>query len=222
MAEVQALAGKRMVSYFRLFKNASKEDAELVPLEGDSSISLKRDTKSTTTKSGNISTSSGLTTEIDQSFYEGISKVSDEFYDAILNDEIIEYWLVDLDRVNSEGKFWAIYARAKVTEDKPEFKADSTAERSPKMNVIGTPQRGYTALSDYDKAMIDYAFRGIGKVASDAKDDGTAGNGTPYDSQKALSDTVPVDSPKKNEDKTTDEKKVVPDTAKSGVEEVIH
>ena len=77
MAEVQALAGKRMVSYFRLFKNASKEDAELVPLEGDSSISLKRDTKSTTTKSGNISTSSCLTTEIDQSFYEGISKVSD-------------------------------------------------------------------------------------------------------------------------------------------------
>ena len=222
MAEVQALPGKRMVSYLRLLENASKEDAEIVPLEGDSSISFKRDSKSTATKSGNISTSSGLTAEIDQTFYEGISKVSDEFYDAILDDKIVEYWLVDLDRVNTDGKYWAIYARCHVTEDKPSFKADSTAERSPKMNVIGKPQRGYTALSDYDKAMIDYAFRGIGKVASDAKDDGTAGNGTPYDSQKALSDTVPVDSPKENEDKTTDEKKVVPDTTKSGVEEVSH
>lgn len=217
MAEVQALPGKRMVSYFRLLENASKEDAEIVPLEGDSSISFKRDSKSTATKSGNISISSGLTAEIDQTFYEGISKVSDEFYDAILDDKIVEYWLVDLDRVNTDGKYWAIYTRCHVTEDKPSFKADSTAERSPKMNVIGTPRRGYTALSDYDKNMLDYAFRGIGKVASDAKDDGTAGNGTPYDSQKALSDTVPVDSPKENEGKTADEKKVVPDIAKSGV-----
>ena len=117
MAEVQALPGKRMVSYFRLLENASKEDAEIVPLEGDSSISFKRDSKSTTTKSGNISTSSGLTTEIDQTFYEGISKVSDEFYDAILDDKIVEYWLVDLDRVNTDGKYWAIYARCHVTED---------------------------------------------------------------------------------------------------------
>lgn len=194
MAEVQALAGKRMVSYFRLLKNATKEDAELVPLEGDSSLSLKRDTKSVTTKSGNISTSSGLTTEIDQTFYEGIHKVSDEFYDAILEDQTVEYWLVDLDRVNSEGKFWSIYARARVTEDKPSFKADSTAERSPKMSVIGTPKRGYTALSDYDKAMIDYAFRGIGQVAADAKDDGTAGNGSPYDATKALEDKVPTET----------------------------
>lgn len=194
MSELQALPGKRMVSYFRLLKNAAKEDAEVVPLEGDSSLSLKRDTKSVTTKSGNISTSSGLTTEIDQTFYEGISKISDQFYDAILEDQTVEYWLVDLDRQNSEGKFWSIYARARVTEDKPSFKADSTAERSPKMSVIGTPKRGYTALSDYDKDMLDYAFRGIGKVDSELKEDGTDGSGTPYDSTKALEDKVPAEA----------------------------
>ncbi|WP_301049767.1 phage tail tube protein [Lactobacillus intestinalis] len=205
MAEVQALPGKRMVSYFRLLKNANKEDAELVPLEGDSSLSLKRDTKSVTTKSGNISTSSGLTTEIDQTFYEGISKVSDEFYDAILEDQTVEYWLVDLDRQNSEGKFWSIYARARVTEDKPSFKADSTAERSPKMSVIGTPKRGYTALSDYDKAMIDYAFRGIGKIAADTKEDGTDGNGTPYDGTKALEDKVPTETIGEDDKKETNQ-----------------
>ena len=92
MSEVEALAGKRMVSYFRLLENASKEDAEIVPLDGDSSISFKRDSKSTATKSGNINTSSGLTAEIDQTFYEGISKVSDQFYDAILDDKIVEYY----------------------------------------------------------------------------------------------------------------------------------
>ncbi len=205
MGEVQALAGKRMVSYFRLLKNANKEDAELVPLEGDSSLSLKRDTKSVTTKSGNISTSSGLTTEIDQTFYEGISRVSDEFYDAILENQTVEYWLVDLDRQNSEGRFWSIYARARVTEDKPSFKADSTAERSPKMSVIGTPKRGYTALSDYDKAMIDYAFRGIGKVATDAKEDGTDGNGTPYDAEKANEDKVPTETIGTKDEKETNQ-----------------
>ena len=42
MTEVQALAGKRMVSYFRLLENAKTEKAELVPLEGDSNISFKR------------------------------------------------------------------------------------------------------------------------------------------------------------------------------------
>lgn len=202
MAEVQALPGKRMVSYFRLLENASKEDAEIVPLEGDSSISFKRDSKSTTTKSGNISTSSGLTTEIDQTFYEGISKVSDEFYDAILDDKIVEYWLVDLDRVNTDGKYWAIYARCHVTEDKPSFKIDSTAERSPKMNVIGTPRRGYTALSDYDKDMLDYAFRGIGKVDGEPKNDGTDGNGLAYENNDPSKDAAPTDAVNKKPDST--------------------
>lgn len=194
MAEVQALAGKRMVSYFRLLKNATKEKAEIVPLEGDSSISFKRSSKSTTTKSGNISTSAGLTTEIDQTFYEGISKVSDEFYDAVLNDEVVEYWLINLDRVNTQGQFWAIYARAKVTEDKPSFKPDSTAERSPKMEVIGTPRRGYLTLSDYDQDMLAYAFRGIDKVGDTPKEDGTDGSGLAYENNDHTKDTVPTNT----------------------------
>ena len=198
MAEVQALAGKRMVSYFRLLENAKKEKAELVPLEGDSDISFKRSSKSTTTKSGNISTSAGLTAEIDQTFYEGISKVSDEFYDAILEDKVVEYWLVNLDRVNTQGKFWAIYARAKVTEDKPSFKADSTAERSPKMEVIGTPRRGYLTLSDYDQDMLAYAFRGIDKVADTPKEDGTDGGGLAYENNNPREDTVPTSTNDQN------------------------
>lgn len=204
MAEVQALAGKRMVSYFRLLKNATKEKAEIVPLEGDSSISFKRSSKSTTTKSGNISTSAGLTTEIDQTFYEGISKVSDEFYDAVLNDEVVEYWLVNLDRVNNKGQFWAIYARAKVTEDKPSFKADATAERSPKMEVIGTPRRGYLTLSDYDQDMLAYAFRGIGQITDAPKEDGTDGGGLAYENNVDPSnDTAPTEKTSSNEPKTT-------------------
>lgn len=194
MAEIEPLAGKRMVGFFRLLKNAATEDAEVVPLEGDSSLSLKRDSKSTTTKSGNITTPSALTTEIDQSFYEGISKVSDGFYDAILGNEVVEYWLVNLDRVNSEGKHWAIYSRARVTEDKPSFKADGTAERSPKMSVIGEPQRGYTALSNYDENMLAYAFRGIGKVGDSPKDDGTDGGGTAYGTTDPTQDKVPSET----------------------------
>lgn len=194
MSEIQALPGKRMVGFFRLLKNATKEDAMVVPLEGDASISLKRDSKSTSTKSGSIATSSSLTTEIDQSFYEGISKVSDEFYDAILNDEVVEYWLVNLDRVNGEGKYWSLYARARVTEDKPSFKADGTAERSPKMSVIGEPRRGYTGLSEYDKNMLAYAYRGLGKVDATTKDDGTDGGGTAYENVDTTLDKVPDDT----------------------------
>ena len=194
MAEVQALAGKRMVSYFRLLENARKEKAELVPLQGDSDMSFKRSSKSTTTKSGNISTSAGLTAEIDQTFYEGISKVSDDFYDAILEDKVVEYWLVNLDRVNDQGKFWAIYARAKVTEDKQSYKGDSTAERSPKMEVIGTPRRGYLTLSDYDQDMLAYAFRGLDKVTDTPKEDGTDGNGVAYEKSDHTKDTVPTNT----------------------------
>ena len=188
MAEVQALAGKRMVSYFRLLKNATKEKAEIVPLEGDSSISFKRSSKSTTTKSGNISTSAGLTTEIDQTFYEGINKVSDEFYDAVLNDEVVEYWLVNLDRVNDKGQFWAIYA---------------TAERSPKMEVIGTPRRGYLTLSDYDQDMLAYAFRGIGQITDTPKEDGTDGGGLAYEKNNPREDTVPTGASDDSKTNTT-------------------
>ena len=192
MAEVQALAGKRMVSYFRLLENAQKEKAELVPLQGDSDISFKRSSKTTSTKSGNINTSTGLTSEIDQTFYEGISKDSDEFYDAILEDKVVEYWLVNLDRVNDQGKFWAIYARAKVTEDKQSYKEDSAAERSPKMEVIGTPRRGQLTLSDYDQDMLAYAFRGLDKVTDTPKEDGTDGGGLAYANNDSTKGTVPT------------------------------
>lgn len=104
----------------------------------------------------------------------------------------MEYWLINLDRVNDKGQNWAIYARAKVTEDKGSFKPDSTADRSPKIEVIGTPRRGYLTLSAYDQDMLAYAFRGIDKITDTPKEDGTDGGGLAYENNDRTKDHVPT------------------------------
>ena len=48
--------------------------------------------------------------------------------------------------------------------------------------------------------MLDYAFRGIGKVDGEPKNDGTDGNGLAYENNDSSKDVVPTDTANKKPD----------------------
>lgn len=167
MAKPQVLQGMDTLAYIRLLKNAATEQGQLIPYQTSLSFEPKRDSDTTKTKDGAVGTSSSLETEIGVEFVNNISKVSDDLYDALLQNEKAEFWIVNISRKNSEGKVFAWYAQGSITEDSNDNDPDDNSKREIKFTVDGTPQRGWLELPTSAKEELAYVFRGIGVVSSD-------------------------------------------------------
>lgn len=174
--EIQALQGMNALLYVRLLKNAEKEDGQLIPMQTSLSFDPQRDSDSTATKSGNVATTSSIETELKAEFIDNISKISDDLYESLLNNERVEVWKINKDRVNATGQFFAWYMRGVVTEDSNDNDADDNSTREVTFTVDGTPKRGWLTLPESAQEELDYVFRGIGKVS----DGDTAGQGVAF------------------------------------------
>mgnify|MGYP003399130510 CR=1 FL=1 len=174
MARPQVLQGIDTLAYIRLLKNAATEQGQLVPYQTSLSFDPKRDSDTTKTKDGAVGTSSSLETEIEVEFVNNISKVSDDLYDALIQNEKVEIWIVNISRKNSEGKVFAWYAQGSVTEDSNDNDPDDNSTRDVTFSVDGTPQRGWLELPASAKEELAYVFRGLGVVSSSEE----TGNGT--------------------------------------------
>lgn len=167
MAQPQVLQGMDTLAYIRLLKNAATEQGQLIPYQTSLSFEPKRDSDTTKTKDGAVGTSSSLETEIGVEFVNNISKVSDDLYDALIQNEKVEFWIVNISRKNSEGKVFAWYAQGSVTEDSNDNDPDDNSKREIKFTVDGTPQRGWLELPASAKEELAYVFRGLGVVSSE-------------------------------------------------------
>ena len=175
MARPQVLQGMDTLAYIRLLKNAEKEQGQLIPYQTSLSFDPQRDSDTTQTKDGAVGTSSSLKTEIEVEFVNNISKVSDDLYDALIQNEKVEIWIVNISRKNSEGKVFAWYAQGSVTEDSNDNDPDDNSTRDVTFSVDGTPQRGWLELPNNAKEELAYVFRGLGIVSgSDETGKGTA------------------------------------------------
>ena len=189
--EVQALQGMNALLYVRLLKNAGKEDGQLIPMQTSLSFDPKRDSDSTATKSGNVTTTSSIETELKAEFIDNISKISDELYDSLINNERVEVWKINLDRINAQGQYFAWYMRGTVTEDSNDNDADDNSTREVTFSIDGTPKRGWLTLPESAKEELDYVFRGIVKI----DDSNQTGQGTAFNSESDLgagSNTAPA------------------------------
>lgn len=179
-SEVQYLQGIDTLAYVRLLENAHKEAGQLIPYQTSLSFDPQRDSDSTATKSGNVATSSSLETDFEVEFINNISKVSDDIYDSLFKNKKIEAWVVYRKRRNEKGQYFAWYMRGQVTEDSSDNDPDDNSTRDATFTIDGTPQRGWLTLPDEAEEELAYVFRGVGVVADGAKEDGTAGDGTPW------------------------------------------
>lgn len=176
--EIQTLQGMNALLYVRLLKNAEKEDGQLIPMQTSLSFDPQRDSDSTATKSGNVATTSSIETELKAEFIDNISKISDDLYESLLNNERVEVWKINKDRVNATGQYFAWYMRGVVTEDSNDNDVDDNSTREVTFTVDGTPKRGWLTLPESAQEELDYVFRGIGKVG----DGDTAGQGVAFNS----------------------------------------
>lgn len=173
--EIQALQGMNALLYVRLLKNADKEEGQLVPMQTSLTFDPQRKSDSTATKSGNVATTSSIETKLKAEFIDNISKVSDDLYTSLLNNERVEVWKINRDRVNDKGQYFAWYMRGYVTEDSNDNDADDNSTREIDFTVDGTPKRGWLTLPESAQEELDYVFRGIGQVSStDATGQGAA------------------------------------------------
>lgn len=183
-SEIQYLNGIDTVCYIRLLKNASKEAGQLIPYQTSLTFDPQRDSDSTATKSGNVATTSSLSTDLETEFIDNVSKASDDLYESLIENEKVECWVVKLTRFNAEGKNFAWYMRGTVTEDENDNDADDNSTRDATFTVDGSPQRGWLDLPDGAKEELAYVFRGLGVINGEAKNDGTDGGGQAWDTDK--------------------------------------
>ncbi len=189
-SEIQVLQGMDTLAYVRLQENETKERGQLIPYQTSLSFEPQRDTDTTKTKSGVVSTTSALETDLEVEFVNNISKVSDDLYESLIKNKKIEVWVVYRKRKNSQGQYYAWYMRGMVSDDSNDNDPDDNSTRDVTFTIDGEPQRGWLTLPDEAEEELAYVFRGMGVVSeSDETGQGVAWNaqdrGTGSDTQTA-------------------------------------
>lgn len=172
-----AIQGKNLVLFARKLSEAKTKRGMPVPYQTSLDFEPQRDSKTDATKDGYVSKQSPLQTDLKFEFVNNWSEIADKLQMSLFNGEKMEFWIVNYQRRNSEGKCFAYYMRGTVSEDDIDGDPDDVSNRKTTISIDGTPQMGWTALTDDEEAMLAYVFRGVGAIEGDPKDDGTDGNG---------------------------------------------
>lgn len=98
-------------------------------------------------------------------------------YDSLFDGDVLEIWVIYRKRKNADGKYFAWYQRAAVTEDSNDNDADDNSTRDVTFTVNGTPKRGWLTLPQEAQDELDYIFRGIDESTTDDPN----GGGTPWE-----------------------------------------
>lgn len=176
-AEVPALQGVDVLLYARKLSEAKETAGQLIPYQTSLSFDPQRDSDTNPTKSGTVTTSSSLETDLEVEFTNNWSKIADQLWDSLFDHEKMEFWIIYRKRKNKDGKYFCFYMQGTVKEDSNDNDPDDNSKRDTSIAVDGKPLRGWTDLSDEDEQQLAYIFRGVGKIEGELKNDGTDGGG---------------------------------------------
>lgn len=175
--DLEQIQGVNVVVYARKLSEAAKVAGQLIPYQTSLNIDPQRDSDKKKTKSGTVTTTSSLETDFKFEFVNNWSKIADQLLDSIFDNEEMEFWAVNRQRKNSEGQYYALYLRGKVTEDSNDNDPDDVSSRETTITVDYGPVRGWVTLSEDQEAELAYIFRGVGAIEGTPKNDGTDGAG---------------------------------------------
>ena len=182
-ANLEKIQGVNVVVYARKLAQAAKVAGQLIPYQTSLSIDPQRDSDKKKTKSGTVTTTSSLETDFKFEFVNNWSKIADQLLDSIFDNEEMEFWAVNRQRKNSEGQYYALYLRGKVTEDSNDNDPDDVSSRETTITVDYGPVRGWVTLSEEQEAELAYIFRGVGAIEGTPKNDGTDGAGKAWNKE---------------------------------------
>lgn len=182
-ADLEQIQGVNVVVYARKLAEATKVAGQLIPYQTSLNIDPQRDSDKKKTKSGTVTTTSSLETDFKLEFVNNWSKIADQLLDSIFDNEEMEFWAVNRQRKNSEGQYYALYLRGKVTEDSNDNDPDDVSTRETTITVDYGPVRGWVTLSEEQEAELAYIFRGVGAIEGTPKNDGTDGAGKAWNKE---------------------------------------
>ena len=155
--------GKRILYLFRLLKDAASKSGVNIAYTTENSNNMSRDSDSTETKDGPITTPGTLETTISATAIlsvGGESMTYDDIRDAMIDDEMFEIWEVNLDNPGeTDGKYKGLYMRGKCTSCELSSPADDNAEADLEWAINGIPQKGDVTVSNASIAASAYAFQ---------------------------------------------------------------
>lgn len=181
--DLEKIQGVNVVVYARKLAEAAKVAGQLIPYQTSLSIDPQRDSDKKKTKSGTVTTTSSLETDFKFEFVNNWSKIADQLLDSIFDNEEMEFWAVNRQRKNSDGQYYALYLRGKVTEDSNDNDPDDVSSRETTITVDYGPVRGWVTLSEDQEAELAYIFRGVGAIEGTPKNDGTDGAGKAWNKE---------------------------------------
>lgn len=182
-ANLEQIQGVNVIVYARKLAEAAKVAGQLIPYQTSLNIDPQRDSDKKKTKSGTVTTTSSLETDFKFEFVNNWSKIADQLLDSIFDNEEMEFWAVNRQRKNSEGQYYALYLRGKVTEDSNDNDSDDVSSRETTITVDYGPVRGWVTLSEDQEAELAYIFRGVGAIEGTPKNDGTDGAGKAWNKE---------------------------------------
>lgn len=181
--DLEQIQGVNVVVYARKLAEATKVAGQLIPYQTSLTIDPQRDSDTKKTKSGTVTTTSSLETDFKFEFVNNWSKIADQLLDSIFDNEEMEFWAVNRQRKNSEGQYYALYLRGKVTEDSNDNDPDDVSSRETTITVDYGPVRGWVTLSEDQEAELAYIFRGVGAIEGTPMNDGTDGAGKAWNGE---------------------------------------
>ena len=156
MAELSPVFGKQRFLLFRVL--GEKKVASKLALQTEHTWSYERETDSTATKDGNITSSGGLEVSLEISAVSTRDEVNEMLFDAVIKDKILEVWEVDAGAPTSGNKFKAKYARGRLNKWELPNAVDGTVEVSTSMSIDGVPVDGEATLTEAQQLLIKAAY----------------------------------------------------------------
>lgn len=162
---MEAIQGKKQILLWRLLKDATTNAGTKLAFQTEHSVSKSRGMDTTITKDGPIVTGGGLEEEVPFSCIMGKGDpVVDLLNTAILENEVLELWEVDVTDKGESGKYPGKYRQGLLSELNETKNAEDLVELEGTFVTNGTAKTGEVTLTDEQAEVVQYAFRDVIKV----------------------------------------------------------
>lgn len=165
MAEtVKTVAGEKQFLLYRIL--GDNTEATKIAQQTNHDVSSSRDANANATKDGTSRSLGAVEQEVEAEVYLTTADDVNKLKEAHEQGKVVELWDITALKKNEEGKYAATYYQGYITEISASAPTDDNVSVSISFAVEGIGKRGYTALSEAQEAVLDYAFVEANKPAS--------------------------------------------------------
>lgn len=142
-------------------KLGDNANAARLALQIEHKLEYSRKADSVATKDGSVTTSNGLETTLTLKAVSSRSKVDKLLEDAVINDDVLEFWEVDLKGEKQGNKYPAKYMRGTLSSWEVPANVEDLIEQEAEATIIGKPVDGYATITTEQESAIQYAFTDV-------------------------------------------------------------